>query len=64
MKRRELVASAIVPDGEELRLFRRGGDFMIVLAGNELMSSRMSGSEEALAVRWPNSPPDVSTIHG
>jgi len=32
-----------------LRLFRRGGDFMIVLDRNELMSSRMSGSEEALA---------------
>jgi spermidine synthase len=50
MKPRELVASAIVPGGEELRLYRRGGDFMIVLGGNELMSSRMSGSEEALAV--------------
>ena len=50
MKLRELVATAIVPDGEELRLFRRGDDFMIVLAGNELMSSRMSGSEEALAL--------------
>jgi spermidine synthase len=51
MKPRELVASAIVPGGGgELRLFRRGGDFMIVLGGNELMNSRMSGSEEALAV--------------
>lgn len=50
MTPRELVATAIVPDGGELRLFRRGRDFMIVLAGNELMSSRMSGSEEALAV--------------
>jgi len=50
MKPRELVGTAIVPGGEELRLFRRGGDFMIVLGGNELMSSRMSGSEEALAV--------------
>lgn len=50
MKVRELVATAIVPGGEQLRLFRRGGDFMIVLAGNELMSSRMSGSEEALAL--------------
>jgi spermidine synthase len=51
MKPRELVASAIVPGGGgELRLFRRGGDFMIVLGGNELMSSRTSGSEEALAV--------------
>jgi spermidine synthase len=48
---RELIDTAIVPGGgEELRLFRRGRDFMIVLDRNELMSSRMSGSEEALAV--------------
>lgn len=47
---RELIATAQVPDGEELRLFRHGGDFMIVLDGNELMSTRMRGSEEALAV--------------
>ena len=33
-----------------MRLFRRGNDFMIVLDRNELMNSRMSGSEEALAV--------------
>jgi spermidine synthase len=47
---RELIGSAIVPGGgEQLRLFRRGGDFMIVLDRNELMSSRMSGSEETLA---------------
>jgi spermidine synthase len=50
MTPREFLASAIVPGGAELRLFRRGGDFMIVLDRNELMSSRMSGSEEALAV--------------
>lgn len=31
-------------------LYRRGGDFMIVLDRNELMSSRMSGSEKALAL--------------
>jgi spermidine synthase len=49
MKPRELIGTARVPDGEELRLFRRGDDFMIVLARNELMNSRMSGSEEALA---------------
>ena len=47
---RELIDSADVPGGEPLRLFRRGGDFMIVLDRNELMNSRMSGSEEALAV--------------
>ena len=50
MTPRELVAKASVPGGQELRLFRRGADFMIVLEGNELMNSRMSGSEEALAV--------------
>jgi spermidine synthase len=50
MTPRELIGTAMVPGGEELRLFRRGGDFMIVLDRNELMSSRMSGSEEALAV--------------
>jgi spermidine synthase len=48
---RELLGTAIVPGGrEELRLFRRGSDYMIVLDRNELMNSRMSGSEEALAV--------------
>jgi spermidine synthase len=49
MTPRELIGTAAVPGGEELRLFRRGGDFMIVLDRNELMNSRMSGSEEALA---------------
>ncbi len=49
MTPRELIGVAAVEDGEELRLYRRGGDYMIVLGRNELMSSRMSGSEEALA---------------
>jgi len=49
MTPRELMGTAEVPGGEPLRLFRRGGDFMIVLERNELMNSRMSGSEEALA---------------
>lgn len=49
MTPRELVGTAQVPGGEELRLYRRGGDHMIVLDRNELMSTRMSGSEEALA---------------
>ena len=39
----------MVPGGEELKLFRRGADFVITLGRNELMNSRMSGSEEALA---------------
>ena len=46
---RELIDEADVPGGEPLRLFRRGDDHMIVLERNELMNSRMSGSEEALA---------------
>lgn len=46
---RTLLGTAQVLGGEELRLFQRGKDFMIVLDRNELMNSRMSGSEEALA---------------
>src|SRR5690242_19583725 len=47
---RELVDTAGVLGGTEpLRLFRHGDDFAIMLGGNELMSSRMGGSEEALA---------------
>ena len=49
MTPRELLGTAEVPGGEPLRLFRRGDDFMIVLERNELMSTRMNGSEEALA---------------
>ena len=45
----EHLDSAQVPGGDELRLMRRGSDFMITLDRNELMNSRMSGSEEALA---------------
>ena len=49
MKMRELLDTAQVPGGDELRLYRRGDDFIIAIDRNELMSSRMSGSEEALA---------------
>lgn len=49
MKIRELVGTAEVPGGDALRLYRRGDDFIIAIDRNELMSSRMSGSEEALA---------------
>jgi len=49
MQAREFIGSAKVPGGADLTLYRRGKDFMIVLERNELMSSRMSGSEEALA---------------
>jgi spermidine synthase len=46
---RELLGTAQVPGGEALRLYAHGNDFMIVLDRNELMSTRMRGSEEALA---------------
>ncbi len=42
--------TAAVPDGDgELRLMRRGAEFSIMLGHNELMNSRVRGSEEALA---------------
>ena len=49
MTPRTLVATARIPGGGELRLVERGGDHMILLDRNELMTTRMSGSEEALA---------------
>ncbi len=42
--------SADAPGGKErLRLKQRGTEFSIMLGSNELMNSRLSGSEEALA---------------
>ena len=46
---RELLGTAQVPGGEELKLFAHGRDFMIVLGHNELMSTRLRYSEESLA---------------
>ena len=46
----EVLDTATIPGGSEtLRLKRRGGEFSIMLGTNELMNSRLSGSEEALA---------------
>ena len=44
-----LLDTAQVPGGGELRLKQRGAEFSIMLGQNELMNSRLSGSEEALA---------------
>lgn len=45
-----VLDEAKIPDSHEtLRLKRRGGEFSIMLGTNELMNSRLSGSEEALA---------------
>lgn len=47
---RELLATAHVPGGgDPLRLIRRGSEFSIMLGANELMNSRLSGSEEAMS---------------
>jgi spermidine synthase len=63
MKPRALIGTAQIPGGDELRLFQRGDDFMIVLDRNELMNSRMSGSEEALAVMTCERLGDASAPH-
>jgi spermidine synthase len=44
-----LLDKAAVPGGGELRLMRRGAEFSIRLGQNELMNSRLGGSEAALA---------------
>src|SRR6202171_5806037 len=42
--------TARVPGADvQLRLMQRGAEFSMMLGQNELMSSRLSGSEEALA---------------
>ena len=44
------IDTARVPGADvELRLMRRGTEFSMMLGQNELMNSRLSGSEEALA---------------
>ncbi|MGZ2409474.1 spermidine synthase [Rhizobium ruizarguesonis] len=45
----QLDSATIPGEGGELRLKQRGGEFSIMLGANELMNSRLSGSEEALA---------------
>ena len=49
MKPFELLAETISPDGTVLKLVRRDDEFIILADGTILMSSRMHGSEEALA---------------
>ena len=46
----EQIDTTAVPGAAvELRLMRRGAEFSMMLGPNELMNSRLSGSEEALA---------------
>src|SRR5471032_2851394 len=43
------IDTAQVPGGGELRLMRRGAEFSIKLGTEELMNSRLSATEQALA---------------
>ncbi len=46
----ELLGETVTPDGTDLKLTRRGNEYIILADGKTLMSSRMHGSEEALAM--------------
>jgi spermidine synthase len=45
----ELLGQTRTPDGEDMSLTRQGSEYVILAGGKPLMSSRMHGSEEALA---------------
>ena len=49
MKPFELLGQTLSPDGTVMKLIRRGDEYIILVDGAVLMSSRMHGSEEALA---------------
>ena len=49
MKAWELLGETRTPDGTDMRLTRRDDEYVILANGKPLMSSRMHGSEEALA---------------
>lgn len=49
MKPWELLGRTTTPAGDEMTLTRHGNEYVINASGRSLMSSRMSGSEEALA---------------
>ena len=45
----EILAETRAPDGTDIKLTRRGNELIILVDGKTLMSSRMHGSEAALA---------------
>jgi spermidine synthase len=49
LKQRELLASTITPDGNELTLSLHAGDYYIDVDRQALMSTRAPGSEKAMA---------------
>ena len=50
MKPWELVDQTRTPEGDEMTLTRHGSEYVINASGQSLMSSRLHGSEEALAI--------------
>jgi spermidine synthase len=46
----ELLGQTRTPEGEEMALTRHGTEYVILAGGQALMSSRMHGSEESLAM--------------
>src|SRR5687767_11986519 len=46
----EVLGQTTTPDGSDMKLTRRGNEYIILAEGKSLMSSRMHGSEEALAL--------------
>ena len=49
MKPLELIGQTLTPNGIDMKLTRRANEYIILANGKSLMSSRMHGSEEALA---------------
>jgi len=49
MKPWEVLGDSSAPDGTDIQLRRRGDEYLILANGKPLMSSRLHGSEEALA---------------
>jgi spermidine synthase len=47
----KLLGETVSPNGSVMKLTRRGDEYLILIDGAVLMSSRMHGSEEALATR-------------
>jgi spermidine synthase len=45
----EIIGETLTPNGTDIKLTRRGNEYIILANGKSLMSSRMHGSEEALA---------------
>jgi spermidine synthase len=49
MKTPQLISEVVAPDGTDMKLVLRDRDYVVLADGQNLMSSRMHGSEEALA---------------